>query len=274
VPLPALSNNKGMALGAILGQAGQIIDIFPAAKTVSPSQPTRGPPNAALSVLLSYGMFSFSYYNVRSNNMSIYFRNDAIPGPDEKFAFWLKNLLEKITPAMGVREERLAILRTKLEEFLGMIGSTSDMQNTMRHAVQLKRVTRQELEKSVRTDLKMIKASPEYTLAEGLRLGIETPLKSSYTVDTVPQLTAVDRTGGIAEVGFSKYGSDGVNIYGQRQGDNGWVLLGFASRTPFVDNRPLVVPNQAEMRRYSAVYVKKRQEVGGFSDEVVVACTP
>jgi hypothetical protein len=206
--------------------------------------------------------------------MSVYFRNDAIPAPDEKFVFWCKKLLEKITPEMGTTDNKLAILRTDLEKLSELIGNTSEIQNTVRHAVQLKRVKRQELEKSVRAEIKRIKASSEYTLAEGLRLGIETPLKSNYVVDTVPQLSAVDRTGGIAEISFSKYGSDGVNMYSQREGDSGWVLLGFASRTPFEDRRPLLTANQAEMRRYSAVYIKKRQEVGGFSDEVVVACTP
>lgn len=206
--------------------------------------------------------------------MSIYFRNDAIPASDEKFVFWCKKLLEKITPEMGIAEDKLTILRTDLDELSGFIGNTSEIQDTMRHAVQLKRVKRQELEKSVRAEIKRIKASSEYTLAEGLRLGIETPPKSNYVVDTVPRLSAVDRTGGIAEIGFSKYGSEGVHMYGQREGDSGWVLLGFASRTPFVDSRPLLTANQAEMRRYSAVYVKKRKEVGAFSDEVVVACTP
>jgi len=206
--------------------------------------------------------------------MSIYFRNDAIPASDEKFVFWCKKLLKNITPETGIAEDKLTTLRTDLDELSAFISNTSEIQDTMRHAVQTKRVKRQELEKSVRAEIKRIKASSEYTLAEGFRLGIETPLKSNHAVDTVPQLSAVNRTGGIAEISFSKYGSDGINMYSQREGDSGWVLLGFASRTPFVDNRPLLTANQAEMRRYSAVYVKKRKEVGDFSDEVVVACTP
>jgi hypothetical protein len=52
------------------------------------------------------------------------------------------------------------------------------------------------------------------------------------------------------------------------------VLLSFANISPYTDRRPLLEPGKPELRRYCAVYVQKYQEVGQFSDEVVVNCAP
>jgi len=201
-------------------------------------------------------------------------RNDLIPASDEKFAFWGKTFAGTVTPDMGVADDKLALLRAELDEFTELISKTADLQNTTRHLVQLKRAKRQMLEKSVRAEIKKIKARTEYTTAEGLRLGIESSVKSNNLADTAPHLSAVDRTGGVVDLGFTKDGSDGVHVYSQREGDSGWVLQGYAARSPFEDKRPLLNGNLSELRRYSAVYIKGRKEVGGFSDEVVVACAP
>jgi len=112
------------------------------------------------------------------------------------------------------------------------------------------------------------------TAAEGARMGIEAPSRSCKLAESAPQISAVDRTGGVVELSFVKKGSDAVHFYGQRDGDTDWVLLGYATRTPFKDQRPLLVTGHVETRRYTAVYVKQQQEVGGFSDEVVIACLP
>jgi hypothetical protein len=89
-----------------------------------------------------------------------------------------------------------------------------------------------------------------------------------------PQLGVADRTGGVVELTFTKYGSDGVNIYCQREGETDWVMLCYATRAPFLDQRPLLVSGRAELRRYTAVYVKRQREVGGFSPEMLIACAP
>lgn len=60
----------------------------------------------------------------------------------------------------------------------------------------------------------------------------------------------------MVEISFSKYGSDGVNIYSQRNGDSDWRLLADTPASPYVDQRPLLATGCAELRRYPAVYIK------------------
>ena len=201
-------------------------------------------------------------------------RNDLIPASDEKFVFWGKRFAGTVSPDMGVADDKITELRAELDEFTELISKTAELQNTTRHLVQLKRTKRQMLEKSVRAEIKKIKARTEYTTAEGLQLGIESSIKSNNLAANAPHLSAIDRTGGLVELSFTKDGSDGVHVYSQREGDSGWVLQGYAARSPFEDKRPLLNEIQSELRRYSAVYVKGRIEVGSFSNEVVVACAP
>jgi len=52
------------------------------------------------------------------------------------------------------------------------------------------------------------------------------------------------------------------------------VWLGRATVSPFVDRRPLLTPGKPELRRYTAVFMSKDQEVGQYSQELVVNCAP
>ncbi len=78
--------------------------------------------------------------------------------------------------------------------------------------------------------------------------------------------------GGAVQLVFVKYKTHGINIYRKREGDSDWVLLGRATMSPFLDNRPLPQIGKAELRRYRAVYVYKDQQVGQFSNEVAISC--
>ena len=117
-----------------------------------------------------------------------------------------------------------------------------------------------------------VKAHPDYNKALGVKLGIEGSVTSHNLNDAVPDLTAIDKTGGTVELRFSRRGSDGVNIYYQRGQDSGWNLVGRVMTSPFLDVRALQTPNQLEIRRYTAVYTQKTQEVGRFSEDVMVTC--
>ena len=56
--------------------------------------------------------------------------------------------------------------------------------------------------------------------------------------------------------------------------DADWIALGHPTLSPFIDNRPLLQANKPELRRYAAVFMLRNQEVGQYSDEVVVNCAP
>jgi hypothetical protein len=65
-----------------------------------------------------------------------------------------------------------------------------------------------------------------------------------------------------------------VNIYCQRENDTGWTKLARDLGSPYVDNRPLLQSGKPELRRYTAVYMTKDDEIGKYSNEVVVSCAP
>ena len=89
-----------------------------------------------------------------------------------------------------------------------------------------------------------------------------------------PTLTGTPQPDGVVELDFSKEGSDGVNIYCQRDGDATFVFLARDTSSPYVDNRPLLVAGKPEVRRYRCRYIIGDQEVGLPSDEVVVTAQP
>ena len=73
---------------------------------------------------------------------------------------------------------------------------------------------------------------------------------------------------------FTKYASEGINVYCQRSDDTDWVLLGRATLSPYIDNRPLLEVGKPELRRYTAIFMLKDKEIGKFSNDLVISCAP
>ena len=57
-------------------------------------------------------------------------------------------------------------------------------------------------------------------------------------------------------------------------GDADFVFLARDTASPYIDHRPLLVATKPELREYKCVYVLNDEEIGLFSDEVVVNCAP
>jgi hypothetical protein len=119
-----------------------------------------------------------------------------------------------------------------------------------------------------------IKTHQDYTKGLGVQLGIEGSFSTHDLSAICPDLTAFDKSGGTVEFRFTKRGSDGVNIYYQKENESEWILVGRAMFSPFQDIRALLIPGKPEMRRYTAVYMKKDQEVSRYSDDLIITCTP
>ena len=98
----------------------------------------------------------------------------------------------------------------------------------------------------------------------------------------------------MVELDFDKSVSDGVNIYAKRGDEPDFTFLacraGVRRRRArdtalaalkshegwwhYIDNRPLLVATKPELCEYKCVYVLNDEEIGLFSDEVVVNCAP
>lgn len=121
---------------------------------------------------------------------------------------------------------------------------------------------------------KTIKASPYYTEAIGLQLGI---VGSEDTAEhPVPTFNAVVERGPTCEcvrLNFQKHGRMGVVVYCRR--NNGeWEELAVDNFTPYIDARPLLDPTKAELREYRLRYFDGHGPVGEFSDIVSVSVAP
>jgi hypothetical protein len=114
-----------------------------------------------------------------------------------------------------------------------------------------------------------IKAHPAYTAAMGADLGLIGPEESPPT-EIKPTGSAVALPNFAAEIKFVKRRFDGVDIEGQRGSEMTWTYLAFDSSSPYIDNRPPVVANQTEQRRYRMRYRDSDVPVGVFSDTLTV----
>lgn len=119
-----------------------------------------------------------------------------------------------------------------------------------------------------------IKLQPAYTEAIGLQLGIVGA--EDTAANPVPTFTLkVERgdTTEVVRVTFRKYGRPGVAIYSRRAGGP-WELLAIDLNSPYLDERPLLVPAQPETREYRLQYYEADAPVGDFTAIASVSVAP
>jgi len=114
-----------------------------------------------------------------------------------------------------------------------------------------------------------IKAHPNYTEVIGEDLGIiGAEQAGADQVKPDGQATALPKHE--VRITFVKRGHDGVDIESQRAAEMDWTYLAFDGFSPYVDNRPPLVPGQPEERRYRLRYRDNDLPVGEYSDIFVV----
>jgi hypothetical protein len=128
--------------------------------------------------------------------------------------------------------------------------------------------------------IKMIKAAPGYTEGQGLLMGIvgeelPPPPPGPGGDAPPPRLTVSAIPGDANEYGRVKYIKDGheaVMLESRRGG--AWEELTKGYKSPYIDNRPLLVPGQAEVREYRARFVDKGVFTSGWCDVAKITVGP
>jgi len=197
-----------------------------------------------------------------------------VPDADHDFMVWFGHLIANLTPDSGISEADLIKLKAAYDDFQAKIAKLADAAALAKQATADKNASRQAAETLVRAEVRRIKARSDYTEGLGAHLGIEGPESTFDLVNARPDLSAIDKTGGLVFLSFSKYTSSGINIYSKRENDADWVKLDRATVSPFHDNRPLLQTGKAEMRQYSAVYMLNDDEVSQFSNQIAISCAP
>ncbi len=112
-----------------------------------------------------------------------------------------------------------------------------------------------------------VKASPKYTKAIGLDLGIEAPHTRFVPSEGKPILT-IKINAGHPEIKFLKSNYDGLEIY--KDSGTGYVYFATSIRNVFVDQSPLPTDGTSALWKYKAIYLSANKRVGAWSDEVSV----
>ncbi len=120
-----------------------------------------------------------------------------------------------------------------------------------------------------------IKASPNYTEAIGLQLGIVG--SEDAAEHPLPEFTVnVERGGGCecVKIVFKKFGRQGVVIHSKRGTAGTWEMLAIDLASPYLDERQLLVTGQPEVREYRLQFYDDAAAMGGFTDVVSVNVAP
>ena len=201
--------------------------------------------------------------------------SDYIPPSDKDFLEWHDNATAHAKDVGAcISAADLAQLEADNADLHSAFSDAALKDTEHKQAVAHKTVVRSRSEGNARPIMRRVKAHAEFTPALSALLRLQGPAYTINLATLKPKLVGLDHTDGEIEITSPKGKTDGIHLYCQREGDTGWVLLGFISAFPYFDRRPLLQPGKPELRRYTAVYVVKNQEVGQFSDEVVINCAP
>ncbi len=199
------------------------------------------------------------------------------PNPDNDYAAWYATFNAGVIARQGTfgltapEVTQVTNDNTDIHTKLTNLGTATI---AAAQAVADKRNSRTGTETRARALIRRLKAHPNYTPAIGQQLGIVGAEDTTDLTNSKPTLTGTALPHGVFELQFNKSKADGVNIYSKRDGDADFVFLARDTSSPYVDNRPCVVPGQPENRQYKAIYVQADGEIGQASDIVTLVCLP
>jgi len=122
--------------------------------------------------------------------------------------------------------------------------------------------------------VQVIKASPAYTEAIGLEMGIVG--EEDTTELLIPTFRLVLENGTACQCVrniFEKGDNDAVYLEGRR-GTDPWGFLAIDTESPYLDDRPLLVPGQPEVREYRMRMYDDAQPTGDWSPVQKITVSP
>ena len=140
-------------------------------------------------------------------------KSTFIPAGDHDFLVWMEHFIANLTPPTGATESDLAALKAASADFRDKTIHTNDTAALAKQATADKNASRESIEALIRTIMRQIKAGSNYSEGQGAQLGIVGPERTQDLATSHPLLSGIDQTGGRVALSFTKYKSEGVNIY-------------------------------------------------------------
>ncbi len=125
----------------------------------------------------------------------------------------------------------------------------------------------------VRALVNSIKKSKKYNEAMGKALGVEgsSPAEGGGSGEIKPELN-IELQGGKPNILWKKGKMDGVKIMVDR-GTGSYSFLAVDLYPDYLDTHPLPELGKSELWKYIAIYLKRDEEVGNWSDPVQISVT-
>ena len=200
---------------------------------------------------------------------------DIFPPRNPAKVGWLKNYKAKLpsySKALNFPDARTTASQTLCDELSTAITDTDNKYAAYLSQVAATRSTQKSHLAALRADVRFIKASPGYTDAIGLDLGIAHVPATAVVPGTLKAVAKATVRQGVVRISWKKAGFDSVNIYMRRQGESDWHLLGRNTHSPYDDTMALAKPGVVEIREYQVVGMRRDQSVGLPSDIVTATC--
>jgi len=203
-------------------------------------------------------------------------KSSYIPTADGDFLIWHNHFASHLVEqqaALGLSNEEVALIVADNQKLNATFTAAAHAAAVSKQATAEKAQCKEGSEANSRAIVRRIKAGINYTKSTGELLRIEGSEEKTDMTAMKPNLTASDLGGGRIQLAYTKYKTNGVNIYSKREGEDDFSFLARSTVSPYVDSRPGATPGKAETRKYKAVYVLGDDETGQFSDQVNVAVT-
>ena len=176
--------------------------------------------------------------------------------------------------AYGLSAADVAAISADNAALYADIAAAASAAAAAKNATAAKKSTIKRVVRSTRAYARRIKTAPGYDEGVGEGMGIEGPQDTTDLSTAKPTLKLTDLHHASIQIAFNKSVSHGINLYCQRDGEALSSFLARDTNSPYVDNRPLRVTGQPEVRRYRAKYVLDDTEIGEFSDQAVITVSP
>lgn len=199
-----------------------------------------------------------------------------IPRSDSGLLIWLGNFQNTLPTQAKALSVSAAELKTSLDVAKDLSAAIqvdeqkyAEWQAAVAYTADLRRQALPEIQRII----DRLRAAPGFTDEHAKALMAVPPRSQAIALASYKPVIRGIFTGNKVRLQWTRGSLDGIHVYGRKQGETAWQLLGRDNRPPYDDPRPLPPNTTLEVREYRVIGVVQDEEVGQPSDIVTVALT-